>query len=301
MHIQTTNPLTKHAGIDRVQKLYLQLLYKCQFRCDTCFQGNSLGTSEMFPLSQAQSLISYFQTMFGITEVLLLGGEPFLYSDLENLLTWIKGQNLSTTVISNGFHVDKTLPNLHTLIDHLRISIDGQEEDHDGIRKTGSFQQAQLAVQTAVALGLKTTITSTVTATNHQGIPEMIRQVANWGASSVKLHCLRPVGNAADHPELFAFPQNWREQLLHSLGNLPVPVYLDEDLSPCTLGNSQYETSELERIEVQPNGDLYVSCKAVGDKSNAFKWDKQGGRLLYLPHHGDEIQRKAPQVHYVVS
>ena len=79
-----------------------------------------------------------------------------------------------------------------------------------------------------------------------------------------------------------------------------VPILLDEDASPVAARDSgPVDPTELDRIEIQPDGRLYISCKAVGADSNAFMYDKVNNCVRYTPTNDDELASSTPQVHYV--
>ena len=144
---------------------------------------------------------------------------------------------------------------------------------------------------------------ATITALNINEVVPLARTLQEIGACQLKLHCLRPVGNACDHPELFvADPAGYirlREQLRDA--RLGIEVVLDEDLS--TQGASavrapEVGVREIERIEADPRGALTMSCKAVGKDSHAFWYDKTASRIIHRPSATDELTLAVPDVIY---
>lgn len=80
--------LKEKAGISRVKKLYVQLLYRCNFNCEHCFHGERLSWNDSFSLEEARHLLATFRNGYGITIVTFLGGEPFLYRNLAEIIRY---------------------------------------------------------------------------------------------------------------------------------------------------------------------------------------------------------------------
>ncbi|MFF3125167.1 hypothetical protein ACFVRD_23155 [Streptomyces sp. NPDC057908] len=131
----------------------------------------------------------------------------------------------------------------------------------------------------------------------------LARTLQTCGAEQLKLHCLRPVGNAADHPELVITDSaayiRLREQL--QAADLTIEVIVDEDLSE----NGAPETyapaggpTQIDRIEADPRGALTMSCKAVGKDSHAFWYDKLADHIDHRPSATDELTLAVPDVVY---
>lgn len=297
--------LTEKTGIKRIQKLYLQMLFHCNFNCLHCFQGEKLKRSDRFSVDEIKRVIMMFATQYGLKSVTLLGGEPFIHPGLESVLSFCKDSKLETEVCTNGYRIQPILRRVAPLLDHLRVSIDGLEQTHDTIRRKGSFAAALQTLRTAKSLGVFSSVTTTVTSINVGEIYQLAATVKAAGVSVMKLHQLRLVGNANQHPDLLCddvLLQTLSSQVQRIHDELQMAILLDDDLDSgdCIISpDQQVETFELERIEVQPDGAMYVSCKAVGSDSNAFWYDKPSGEIVYQPTAHDEISRGAPQVQYV--
>lgn len=263
------------AGIDKIEKLYIQLLYRCNFNCQHCFHGERLAWTDSYTLQEAQDLVVAFED-YGISSVTLLGGEPFLYRDFSPLTAFIKSRGLLVEVCTNGFRIRRKLLQAKDYIDKLRVSLEGLKVTNDQIRHPGSFAEAIAALELASALGVSTAVTMTVNSLNISEVVPLAFILQDLGVEELKLHCLRDLGNVVWHNNLLIYDSAAYDALHQSIRNaegLKLAILFDEDLDPqCSLrdGDSLPKQQELERVEVQPTGELYVSCKAVGSKSNAF-------------------------------
>jgi hypothetical protein len=171
------------------------------------------------------------------------------------------------------------------------------------MRQQGSFAGAIGMIDLAVALGVSTGVTMTVTAHNLDDVVPLARLLQERGVSELKLHCLRMVGNAAANPDLAVTHPNRYARLHQAIegAGLGISVLYDSDLSPSPAGQAcpnLVAGGWLDRIEADPRGALTVSCKAVGRDVNAFRWDKTTEAIVYEPRADDEFARGIPDVVY---
>lgn len=293
--------------LDGVKSLYIQLMYACNFACKHCFHGDNLKSRARISLEDLRRVIRHFRAKGGLQECVFLGGEPFLYPDLQEALDSARELGIGTVVCTNGhrFTHSKILANA-SRIGFLRVSVDGLASTHDYIRSLGSFDDACTAIRTAAGAGIKVGVTLTVMSGNVAEIPTLASTVADLGATELKLHQLRRVGNAAGHPELsipYGDPRLARLLTWIDSGSAPLRVKYDADLvAPETAPAPpllEFGRVASDRIEMSPNLDITVSCKAVGTGREAFYWDTDASSVLRKPGHSDELSAGVPQVVYI--
>ena len=194
------------AGITRVRMLYLQLLYQCNFACRHCFHGELLKDREQFTLAEVQAILEHFRDNYRLDAVTLLGGEPLLYPEIISACRYAKGLGLQVEICTNGHRGfrDK-ITTVGPYLDRLRVSLDGLSSTHDNIRQAGSFAGALETIDHAVGLGLAVGATMTVTDRSLDEVVPLARLLEQRGVIELKLHALRPVGNAAVNPDLAVF------------------------------------------------------------------------------------------------
>jgi MoaA/NifB/PqqE/SkfB family radical SAM enzyme len=296
--------LDQVAGITRVRMLYLQLLYRCNFRCRHCFHGELLDSREEFTLTEARTLLDHFRAVYRLDAVTLLGGEPLLYPHIVTLCRYAKQLGLTVEICTNGhpgFRA-KVLA-VAPVLDKLRVSLDGLAASHDRIRQPGSFASAINTIDTAVALGITVGATMTITDHNLEQVVPLARLLQRHGATELKLHALRLVGNAAANPDLEVRDISRYGPLHRQIreAGLSIPILYDGDLSPEPAGpacTNLVTGGWLDRIESDPRGGLTVSCKAVGRNVHAFRWDKTRCEIVYEPRPDDELTQGIPDVVY---
>jgi MoaA/NifB/PqqE/SkfB family radical SAM enzyme len=149
---------------------------------------------------------------------------------------------------------------------------------------------------------LPTGATLTVSRYNIDDVVELAAVLEELDVRQLKLHQLRPVGNAALHPDLLVDDASAYTRLRQQLqdARLGIEVILDSDLSEegaaacATPGTLE----EIDRIESDPRGALTMSCKAVGKDSHAFWYDKSADRIIHRPSNTDELTLGIPDVVY---
>ncbi len=291
-------------GIRTIRMLYLQLLYRCNFACQHCFHGERLQHADAFTLEEAITLMRLMHKEYGTEAVNLLGGEPFVYKDLPEVVRYAKQElGLQVEICTNGYRIERRLTEIAPYLDLLRISLEGNGATNDAIRKFGSYQGALSALDHARDLGIPTGATMTVNARNIDEVLPLARTLQDHGAQQLKLHHLRPVGNAAHHPELLITDATAYGRLREQLrtADLSIEVIVDEDLSeegaPETC-DPEDRAPAIPRIEADPRGALTMSCKAVGKDAHAFWYDKEAGHIVHRPSATDEIALAVPDVVY---
>ncbi|MGW2542973.1 radical SAM protein [Kitasatospora sp. NPDC001574] len=291
-------------GIQRIRMLYLQLLYRCNFECLHCFHGERLKRADAFSSEEAIEFLTLMRDRYGTEAVTLLGGEPFIYKALPQVVRHAKQElGLQVQICTNGYRIERRLAEIAPYLDLLRVSLEGIGATNDHVRRFGSYQGALSALDLARELGVATGATMTVTARNIDEVVPLARTLQDFGARQLKLHCMRPVGNAADHPELLVTEPAAYARLRERLkgAKLSIEVIVDEDLSEDGAPDICAHIDgprEIERIEADPRGALTMSCKAVGKDSHAFWYDKLAGHIVHRPSATDELTLAVPDVVY---
>ncbi|MFI6860025.1 radical SAM protein [Streptomyces sp. NPDC050421] len=291
-------------GIRRIRMLYLQLLYRCNFECLHCFHGERLQHADAFTADEAINLLTLMRQQYETEAVTLLGGEPFVYKNLTQVVRYAKQDlGMQVEICTNGYRIERRLTEIAPHLDLLRVSLEGIGSTNDHIRKFGSYQSALSALDITRGLGVRTGATMTVTSRNIDEVLPLARTLQQYGVEQLKLHCLRPVGNAADHPELLVTGPVAYVRLRGQLqaAELTIEVIVDEDLSEhgapeiCARAGGP---KQIERIEADPRGALTMSCKAVGRDSHAFWYDKLADHINHRPSDSDELTLAVPDVVY---
>jgi len=112
-----------------------------------CSISNALPKDQ--ELSTAQILHAIDEAReYGIKEIILTGGEPFLREDLFEIARYCHNKGLRSIVTTNGTLINEQMTDaiINSEISHLHFSIDGLEETNDYFRGPGAFNKIIKAV-----------------------------------------------------------------------------------------------------------------------------------------------------------
>ncbi|MGH3094988.1 MAG: radical SAM protein, partial [Streptosporangiales bacterium] len=280
-------------GVTRIRMLYLQLLYRCNFACKHCFHGEMLKADDRYAPGEVNALLTHFRERYALQAVTFLGGEPLLYPDIVEVGRDARALGLGVEICTNG-HIGflDRLEGVAPYLAKLRVSLEGLRETNDHIRQRGSFASAFRTIAVARSFDVTVGATMTVTALNVGEVVPLARLLERYGVAELKLHCLRPVGNATGHPELFVVDETSYAGLHERIdaAELSIDVRYDAELAPDRQASQgpPGNGGHLERVEVDPRGGLTMSCKAVGRHAHAFRWDTTAQTVRYEPHSNDE-------------
>ena len=85
-----------------VNTLQVFITNKCNMRCKACFYAHDIGKEEISFGRYRKKLLKY---MYQIDKVILLGGEPTLYKDINKVIALNTKLALKTTVYTNGSNI----------------------------------------------------------------------------------------------------------------------------------------------------------------------------------------------------
>jgi MoaA/NifB/PqqE/SkfB family radical SAM enzyme/glycosyltransferase involved in cell wall biosynthesis len=167
------------------------LTARCNLRCKHCFYKETLNAPTTGELSK-KKLTSVFQQTGALAWYSVGGGEPFLRTDIAEVLTdvsyWCKPWILS--IPSNGWYTQKTVTSVRRLLEAcpnqtllLNFSVDGDETTHDQVRGKGSWARLQETQQTCRALArlyknLRLGVITVVNRENYREFPHLIDKIA---------------------------------------------------------------------------------------------------------------------------
>lgn len=129
----------------------LYLTYRCNLRCPFC-NFWSMTEEEMTTL-QVFSLIDKLKQA-GTQRLGLVGGEPTLRKDIEEIIGYSRKKGLFTTLCSNGKIEESKVRQLKYL-DILLLSLDGPKQVHDSLRGEGSYDGVIKTIEAAKDLGIE--------------------------------------------------------------------------------------------------------------------------------------------------
>ena len=131
-------------------EFWLHLLYNCNLSCNHClFSCSSEREGEsVLTFGECRDYTNAALAL-GIDSVYLTGGEPLMWPDLEDFVTWYYEQNrvVPLTILTNGTLIDRGKANFFSQYSsrglNIRVSLECYTEStHDQYRGDRSFQGA---------------------------------------------------------------------------------------------------------------------------------------------------------------
>ena len=134
----------------------------CNLSCFYCYAEDILNKKDVeeFSLENLKDIIDQAYDA-GCRWINILGGEPLLRNDIEELIDYIHQKGMFIEMTTNGYFIKKRISALKK-VDHLAISLDGNKETNDKARGENSFEKIIAGIECAVENGLKVRVHATL-------------------------------------------------------------------------------------------------------------------------------------------
>jgi SynChlorMet cassette radical SAM/SPASM protein ScmF len=232
-----------------LNQIYFYLTEGCNLRCRHCWivpkyqsDGNSYPALD---LDLFKSIIEQGKPL-GLTGVKLTGGEPLLHPQINEILEYIRNEDLNVTVETNGV---LCTPELAASIaackdPFVSVSLDGADSGtHEWVRGVeGCFEAALKGIRNLVKVGLRPQVIMTIMRRNKNQMEHFVRLAGSLGAGSVKFNIVQPTargeimhesGEALGIEELVDLGR-WVETTLSD--SSPLPLYFSHPIAFRPLG-----------------------------------------------------------------
>lgn len=192
--------------INNTHEFFIQwhLTERCNLRCTHCYQAggktDELSLGEISSVSKEVSdTLKAWSGAYGISfapSFSITGGEPFLRSDLFEVLDVVRTLGFDIYILSNGTLIDRekaqALAGLG--VKGVQVSMEGRQEIHDSIRGEGSFSSAVRGIRYLLDAGLKVTINATLSMINAEHFMDLVDLSLFLGVQRLGFSRLVPSG-----------------------------------------------------------------------------------------------------------
>ena len=173
----------------------------CNMKCGHCrasARNASINSSELDDIIVQNILESK------VFSVNLSGGEPLLHPSILRLIRLFHEARIDVCVSTNGWYfLEMAKQLINAGLNMLQVSIDGPEPLHDSFRGMKSaYQRAVVALRTAVELGIRTQLNTTITSINIDCIEHSIDVARNLGVNRVFYRRIIPYGRSCANNSL---------------------------------------------------------------------------------------------------
>ena len=197
----------------KLEHVNIEITKSCNQKCFYCFNNSGKG-SKCEEIS-TQTWLEFLKNLkkIGLKSVLFTGGEPFIFTEIIQLLNGSIKLELETNILSNGYNIPyfvKKYPNILKQLNLAQISLDSmQPSKHDARRGlTGAWKSAISAISALQSLGVTIEISSTIDNKNADDIYDLVEFSNKIKAKLI----LRPVLNLGRAKGL-----NLNEQILNRI------------------------------------------------------------------------------------
>ena len=185
------------SGPARKAILQIHPSLRCNLSCSHCYSSSGPMTRTELNVATICKVMSDAAAM-GYQVVSFSGGEPLMYSGLNEVLAHAKSLGLLTTVTTNGFFTGQgCFDRLCKLVDVLAISLDGPPQIHNEIRgSTHAFDRLEAGLENVRKAGIQFGFIHTLTQRNWEHLLWVAEFAAAKGARLLQIHPLELTGRA---------------------------------------------------------------------------------------------------------
>nr|WP_319538598.1 SynChlorMet cassette radical SAM/SPASM protein ScmE [uncultured Methanospirillum sp.] len=188
------------------KSLDIDITSRCNLHCKYCFHRTSPADTGS-ELSTAEWL-SFFDELgrCAVMEVTIGGGEPFIRTDLRELIGGIIKNRMRFSILSNGSLITPDLAeNIASTgrCNSVQVSIDGSRpEIHDRLRGAGSFEGAIRGIKNLQSSGVSVTSRITVNPYNIDDLDNIARLLLDeMGMNFISTNSVCHLGLARSHED----------------------------------------------------------------------------------------------------
>jgi MoaA/NifB/PqqE/SkfB family radical SAM enzyme len=126
--------------------LALSVHSACNCRCVMCDIWKANGAKREISANDLERHVDAIRALH-VQRVMLTGGEPLLHRNLWALCTKLQALGIRITLVTTGLLIDRHAADIAASADTVVISLDGDREAHDGIRRVkGGFDRIAAGV-----------------------------------------------------------------------------------------------------------------------------------------------------------
>lgn len=181
----------------------------CNCRCVMCDIWKDNKNLKQLEEKDIRSLMAALKK-FGTQEVVMSGGEALLNKNFFRFCEILKEREIKITLLSTGLSIERNAQQLLTLVDNIIVSLDGDEQMHDAIRRIpGAYQALKQGVQHIKSLkpDFKITGRTVIHKSNYKKWPEIIASAKEIGLDQISFLPADISSHAFNREVLWAEPR----------------------------------------------------------------------------------------------
>ncbi len=182
-----------------LNQLYFYLTEKCNLRCRHCWIAPTYQSEGASATALDFELFLHIidqAILLGLSAVKLTGGEPLIHPRIGEILDYLRCQELSLTIETNGVALSAELAAKIKACEgpSVSVSLDGSDaQTHEWMRGVrGCFDAALSGIKNLVAVGIRPQVIMSLIRRNRDQMEQVVRLAESLGAGSVKFNMVQP-------------------------------------------------------------------------------------------------------------
>ena len=182
-----------------LNQIYFYLTEGCNLRCRHCWIAPKHQAEGKAATALAYELFRHIVDQakpLGLSGVKLTGGEPLIHPRISEILDYLRGQDLTVTIESNGIACTTELAAKIKACKEpsISVSLDGSDAaTHEWMRGVeGCFDAAIRGIKNLVDAGLRPQVIMSLLRRNKDQMEGVVRLAESLGAGSVKFNMVQP-------------------------------------------------------------------------------------------------------------
>lgn len=185
--------------MQNISAAWLTTNYTCNCKCDWCYARKMLDKNQHMDFELAKQIIQYL-SVNSINNITLIGGEPTIYPDIIELISYIKTKGMMARIATNGKRLkDMSFAKqmIESGIDGINISIKGSSEQ-EYILNThrAGMKDAITGYHNLKSLGFDPSVSYVVTSNNHGKFDEFVEMLIKSKLDNVVIQFEKPPLNS---------------------------------------------------------------------------------------------------------
>jgi MoaA/NifB/PqqE/SkfB family radical SAM enzyme len=168
----------------------LEITSLCSFHCDYCFNMKNMSSIQHIEVDKIFSILDEFKDM-EIFHVVLSGGDPIEHPNINQILSRLKYNGITSTVITKSGY-SKIIKTLSVLPDNFIFSLDSMNEDRfdSVVKKNGAHKNLMKAVTEFSKTGSSVMISAAIEKHEFNKIEELFDFSVNNTVDKIRI---RPI------------------------------------------------------------------------------------------------------------
>jgi MoaA/NifB/PqqE/SkfB family radical SAM enzyme len=180
--------------------VFFHVQTQCNLKCQHCYINPQEHGSQILPPEQITQWLKILIQRSPAANLILLGGEPTLYTELATVVKAAKAMGYaSITIDTNGYLFNRILDRVTTdEVDFFSFSLDGPAAQiNDAIRGEGCFDHCSAGIRKAKAKGFGISLIYTVSSLNLDHLDGMVPLLKDWGVDHFFIQVIGLRGKSA--------------------------------------------------------------------------------------------------------